>query len=161
MWTPIRYVTHHFRDRRGAALLRHRNRAATTVLVCEQKPYRSGMVFVAVQQLSDIVWTPIWYVTSPLRDRCGAALLRQRNRASTTVLVYEQKPYRSGMIFVAVQQLSDIVWTPIWYVTHHFRDRCGADSLSHRNRAATTFLGVNRSPIDPEWFSWRCKSYRI
>ena len=29
----------HFRDRRGAASLRHRNRAATTVLMCEQKPY--------------------------------------------------------------------------------------------------------------------------
>ena len=31
------YVTLLFRDRRGAASLRHRNRA-TTVLVCEQKP---------------------------------------------------------------------------------------------------------------------------
>ena len=33
-------VTHHFINRRGAASLRHRNRAATTVLVFEQKPYR-------------------------------------------------------------------------------------------------------------------------
>ena len=35
----IRYVTLHFQDRRGAASLRHRNRAATTVFVCEQKPF--------------------------------------------------------------------------------------------------------------------------
>ena len=36
VWTSIRYLTLLFRDRRGAASLRHRNRA-TTVLVCEQK----------------------------------------------------------------------------------------------------------------------------
>ena len=32
VWTLIQYVTLHFKDRRGAALLQHRNRAATTVL---------------------------------------------------------------------------------------------------------------------------------
>ena len=37
---PIPYVTLHFRDRHDANSLRRRNRAATTVLVCEQKPYR-------------------------------------------------------------------------------------------------------------------------
>ena len=37
---PIWYLTLHFQDRLGAAFLRHRNRAATTVLVCEQRPYR-------------------------------------------------------------------------------------------------------------------------
>ena len=36
---PLRYMTLHFRDRRGAALLRYRNRAKITVLMCEQKPY--------------------------------------------------------------------------------------------------------------------------
>ena len=36
---PIQCVTLHFRDRRGAASVRHRNRAALTVLVCEQKPF--------------------------------------------------------------------------------------------------------------------------
>ena len=35
----VRYVTLHFRDRRCAVSLRHRNHAATTVLVCKQKPY--------------------------------------------------------------------------------------------------------------------------
>ena len=39
VWTSIQYVTLHLRDRRGAASLRHRNRGATTVFVCEQKPY--------------------------------------------------------------------------------------------------------------------------
>ena len=33
------YVKLHFRDRRGAALLRNRVRAEITVLMCEQKPY--------------------------------------------------------------------------------------------------------------------------
>ena len=39
VWTAIRYVTLHFRARRGAASLRHRNHAEITVLMCEQKPY--------------------------------------------------------------------------------------------------------------------------
>ena len=40
VWTPIRYVTLQFRDRRGAASPCYRNRAEITVLyVCEQKPY--------------------------------------------------------------------------------------------------------------------------
>ena len=38
-WTPIRYVTLHLSDQRGAASLRHRNRAEITVLMCKQKPY--------------------------------------------------------------------------------------------------------------------------
>ena len=32
------YVNLHFRDQRGAASLRYRNRAKITVLTCEQKP---------------------------------------------------------------------------------------------------------------------------
>ena len=39
VWTPIPYVTRHFRNQRGAASLRHRNRAEITVLMCEQKHY--------------------------------------------------------------------------------------------------------------------------
>ena len=41
VWTPIRYVTLHIRDRRDlrAAPLRYRNRAEFTGLICEQKPY--------------------------------------------------------------------------------------------------------------------------
>ena len=39
VWTPIDYVILHLRDLRGAASIRHRNRAAKTVLVCERKPY--------------------------------------------------------------------------------------------------------------------------
>ena len=106
VWTPIWSVTSPFRDQRGADSLRHRNRAATTVLMCEQKPYRSGMVFVAVQKLSDTVWTSIRYVTSPSRDQRGAASIRHRNGVATTVLkcVWTEAP--SGMIFVAMQKLS-------------------------------------------------------
>ena len=36
---PLRYVTLHFRDRRGAASPRYRNRAEIIVLMFEQKPY--------------------------------------------------------------------------------------------------------------------------
>ena len=39
VWTPIRYVTLHFRDQRGAASLRYRNGAKITFLKCEQMPY--------------------------------------------------------------------------------------------------------------------------
>ena len=39
MQKTIRYATKHFQDRRGAALLRYKNRAEITVLMCEQKPY--------------------------------------------------------------------------------------------------------------------------
>ena len=38
-WTPIRYVTLHLRDQRGAAVLRYWNRTEITVLMREQKPY--------------------------------------------------------------------------------------------------------------------------
>ena len=48
----------HFRDRRGAALLRYgESRVKTTILMCEQKQALSGMVFVPAQKLSFIVWT--------------------------------------------------------------------------------------------------------
>ena len=57
VWTLIRYVTLNFRDRRDAASLRHRNRAATTFLECEQNPTRYD--FVVTQELSGIVWTLI------------------------------------------------------------------------------------------------------
>ena len=36
---PIHYVTLDFRDRRGAALLRYRNRAKITVFMCERKTF--------------------------------------------------------------------------------------------------------------------------
>ena len=36
---PIRYVTLHFRDRRGTVLLGYKNRSEITVLMCDQKPY--------------------------------------------------------------------------------------------------------------------------
>ena len=39
VWTPIRHVTLHFRDRHGANSLRHRNCTEITVCMCERKPY--------------------------------------------------------------------------------------------------------------------------
>ena len=52
------------------------------------------MVFVPVQKLSDIVYTPIRYVTRRFRDLRFAPLsLRYRNRAEITAVMCEQKPY--------------------------------------------------------------------
>ena len=48
--------------------------------------------------------------------------------------------------WIDYEKLSAIVWTPVQYVTLHFRDRRGAASLRHRNRAATM-----RSPIHYEF----------
>ena len=45
------------------------------------------------------------------------------------------------------EKFSCIVWTPIWYVTLHFRDPRGAASLRYRKRAKSPFLCVNRNPV--------------
>ena len=50
-------------------------------------------------------------------------------------------------------KLSVILWTSIRYLTLHFRDRCGAASPRHRNRATTTVLMCEQKP-HPVWFSW-------
>ena len=101
-------MTLHFRDRRGAALLRYRNRAEITVLMCD-------MVFVPTTKA--IRYTMNTYsiydsMTLNFRDRRGAVSLRHRNRAEITVLMCEmceQKLYQSGFFFVAAQKLSGIV----------------------------------------------------
>ena len=74
-------------------LLRNINQAELTFLMCERTEALSVMVFVLEQKLSTIVWTPIQYVTVYFRDVPGAALLRHRNRAEITLLMYEQKAY--------------------------------------------------------------------
>ena len=51
---PIKYETRHFLDRRGAASLRHTNRDKTTVLMCEQNPYRYDFQL-AIRQNVNIV----------------------------------------------------------------------------------------------------------
>ena len=89
---PIGYMTLHVRDRRGAAWLCHRNRAATTFIQCVWTEALPGMVFAPAQKLFGIVWTSIRYVTLQFRDPRGAASPCYRNRAEITVLVCEQKP---------------------------------------------------------------------
>ena len=39
VWTPIRYVTLHFKRSARCSFARYRNRAEISVLICEQKPY--------------------------------------------------------------------------------------------------------------------------
>ena len=48
-WTPIRHVTLHLSDQRGAASLRHRNRAEITVSSYVWTKALSGMVLVPAQ----------------------------------------------------------------------------------------------------------------
>ena len=45
------------------------------------------------------------------------------------------------------EKFSGIVWTPIWYVTLHFRDPRGAASLVTEIAMKSAFLFVNRSLI--------------
>ena len=54
---PIRYVTLNLRDQRGAALPPYKKRAEIAFLMCEQKPYISGMNFVPAWKLFCIVRT--------------------------------------------------------------------------------------------------------
>ena len=103
-----------------------------------------GLILVAAQKLSGVVWTPIRCVTLHFRDRRSFAPLQKSRRHNRSCL-WTKSP--SGRIFEVAQKLSSIVWTPIRYVTLHFRDRRGAASLRHGNRAATTVLCANRSPI--------------
>ena len=50
-------------------------------------------------------------------------------------------------------------WTPIWYVTLHFRDRQGAASLRHRfRRNSSSCVWTDQKP-DPVWFLCPRKSY--
>ena len=55
---------------------------------------------------------------------------------------------------------SSIVWTPIWSVTLHFRDRPGAASLCYRKRAEITVLMCEQKPYSV-WLSCRRQSYPV
>ena len=80
VWTPIRYVVLHLRERRGADSLCYRNRAEITVFICEQKPYPVWFSC-RPERLSGIVWTAIQYVTPYFADRRGAASLRDMQKS--------------------------------------------------------------------------------
>ena len=116
-----------------------------------------GLILVAAQKLSGVVWTPIRCVTLHFRDRHSFAPLQKSRRHNRSCL-WTKSP--SGRIFEVAQKLSSIVWTPIRYMTLHFRDRRGAASLRHGNRAATTVLVCEQKPYSV-WFSWRRKSYQV
>ena len=81
VWTPVPYVTRHFRVQRGAASLRYRNRAEITVLMCEQRYY---LVWFSCRRKSFIVWTYNYewqgraifnWVLKVIQDWIGFALL--------------------------------------------------------------------------------------
>ena len=73
-------------------------------------------------------------------------------------LTSRERPYKQGEKFrlwsrqtdsflCRQEKFSCIVWTPIRYVTLHFRDPRGAASLRYRKRAKSPFWCVNRSLI--------------
>ena len=65
-----------------------------------------------------------------------------------------------GYLWLWHEKLSSTVWTPIWYVTLQFRDRCGAASLCYRKRAAITVLMCEQKPYSV-WLSCRRQSYPV
>ena len=92
------------------------------------------------------VWTPIRYVTLQFRDRVGASSLRYKNSAEITVLMWEQRLYLVWMDGRTNEGTNEgtnafrvALWTPIRYVTLHFRARHGPASLR--------YLCENRRPI--------------
>ena len=107
------------------------------------------------------VWTPIRYVTLQFRDRVGASSLRYKTRAEITVLVREQKLYpvwTDGRMNEGTNEGKNAfrvaLWTPIRYVTLHFRARQGAASLRYRSRAEITVLMWEQKPY-PVWMDGR------
>ena len=66
-----------------------------------------------------------------------------------------------AMVFVPAQKLSSIAWTPIRYVTLHFRDQRGATSLRYRNRAKIWTAFVCEQKPYALWFSCRRGSYAV
>ena len=132
----IWYATLHFRDQRGTASLRYRNRAKITVLMCEQKPYSAWFSCmrksypVECEHLTD-VWLSTLEIFAPL----------QKSRQNHRSYVWTEALF--GMVFVHAQKLSGRVWTPNWCVTLHFRDFRSVTEIAPKS----PFLCVNRSPI--------------
>ena len=60
---------------------------------------------------------------------------------------YGWKEALSGMVFVPAQKLSGIVWTPIRYVTLHFRESVVQHRCVTEIALKSSFLCVNRRPI--------------
>ena len=81
----------------------------------------------------------------------------------TSVLVGSNPRYylsTSPTVWIPVHTTPKSGTERIRYVTLHFRDGCGAASLRHKNRAATTVLVCEKTPY-PIWFSWRRESYPL
>ena len=65
----------------------------------------------------------------------------------------------NGQLFAPTQNASDIVWTPLRYVTLHFGYRRNATSFRYRNRAEITVLISKQKPFD--MVSYWSKSYPV
>ena len=111
--------------------------------------------------------TKVWHKTyriygAPLSRsaRRSFAHPSQKSRLHNLYLVcVNRSPTRYGLA-PSQKLFGSIVWTPIRYVTLQFRDRRGAASPCHGNRAEITVLIYEQKPCDPVWFSRRRKSYQ-
>ena len=140
----IGYLTLRLRDRRGAALLRHRNRAATAVLGVNRSSIRYGFRGGA-KAIRYGANTSSIFDSSFQRDRRGAALLRHRNRAATAVLGVNRSSIRYGFRGGA-KAIRYGANTSSIFDSSFQRDRRGAALLRHRNRAATTVSMCEQKP---------------
>ena len=60
VWTPIRYVTLHFKRSARYSFTRYRNRAEISVLICEQKPY--PLWFLCWRKSDPVLCAKIWKI---------------------------------------------------------------------------------------------------
>ena len=116
VWTSIRYVTLHFRDRRCAASLRYRNRAEITGSCVQTEALLvSAVVFVSAQKISVIVWTllktwaKLFVIKEYVKFKCLNCGIKIFNKMGT---------WRAGNEFqfpglFSFQNLGYQIWNPI------------------------------------------------
>ena len=105
-----------------------------------------------------ILWGSFEQFSTPVEDNPFVLVLHHKQRQRFEHLGYVQtKPDRFSRRH---RKLCCVMWTPIRYGTHHFRDRGDAASIRFRNRAEITVLMCEQKPLSV-WFSYRCKSYAV
>ena len=107
------------------------------------------------EKLSRLEWTPPICDCAFMRSTPRGFAPLQKQRRNHRSYVWTEA--LSGMVFVPAQKLSGIIWTPLRYVTLHFRDRRSTASLCYRNLAEITVLMREQKPY-PVCFSCRRKS---
>ena len=145
----------HFREQRGAASLRYRNRAEIIVIMREQKPY---LVWFSCrhEELSGIVniWSDMWRFTLEKAWRSIAAL--QKSRWNHRYYAWTEA--LSGMVFVPTRRAIRYSEHLIRYVTLHFRESVAQHRCVTEIALKSSLLCVNRSSI---WYGFRADEKAI